>query len=76
MPIYNVEVSITIRKHYEFEAKCEDTAGEEAEARISDEADQIDQGIVDSTEVLEVGLSDCQYTDQQELLDREAPYEQ
>ncbi len=67
MPIYKVKLDISCSKEYEIEAKDEDRAGEQAESRACDDIDADNIFITGN----EIELSDNQYTDQQELLDRE-----
>ncbi len=64
MPIYKVDVTATFQ--YEIEAKDEDLAGEMAIDKVKDDP----SFLIDNAET-DVELSDNQYTDQQELLDRE-----
>jgi len=65
MPIYNVRLWWNNSKTYEIEAKDDESAEEKAVADCMDEdcPDEITDAVVT--------LSDNQYTDQQELLDRE-----
>jgi hypothetical protein len=67
-PIFNVKVNMSISKIFEIEAKDGDTAQEKAEADFFDE---MDSDITFEGTESEVDLSDNQYTDQQELEDRE-----
>jgi hypothetical protein len=69
MPIYTVRLWWHNNKTYEIEAKDGEHAVEKAMEECMDE--ECPDEITDS----EVELSDDQYTDQQELLDRESPHE-
>jgi len=64
MPIYSVTITATYTT--EVEAKDEDLAGEKAIEIINDDPSYLIQNAETDIE-----LSDNQYTDQQELLDRE-----
>jgi len=66
MPIYKVKLFYSGDKTFEIEAKDEETAIEKANEELL-EADISPDQVDDS----EVWLSDCQYSDQQELKDRE-----
>lgn len=65
MPIYNCVVHTSARYKFDIEAKDQETAEEMAGEKVQEEhaPDNIDD--------VEVFLSDDQYTDQQELADRE-----
>ena len=65
MPIYNVKLWFNNKKTYEIEAKDEETATEKAMEQC------VDEDCPDEITDTEVELSGNQYTDQQELYDRE-----
>ena len=65
MAIFSVIVYHSSKVKYEIEAKDSDQAGEKAEEQCQEEHSP------DNIDDIDVELSDNQYTDQQELLDRE-----
>ena len=65
MPVFTVDVWYNNHKQYEIEARDGETAGERAMERCQDEYTP------DEITDIETHLADCQYTDQQELEDRE-----
>ena len=65
MPIYNIKLWWSNSKTYEIEAKEAEEALDKAHEECTEE--ECPDEIIDHT----IKLSDDQYTDQQELLDRE-----
>lgn len=65
MPIFKVKLWYINHVEYEVEARDGESAGERAMERCQDE--QYPDEITD----IDIVVADCQYTDQQELLDRE-----
>jgi hypothetical protein len=70
MPIYNVVLHTSNRYKFTIEAKDSEEAGEKAQ----EEFDEMDSP--NDVDDIEVELSDCQYTDQQELQDEERRYDE
>jgi hypothetical protein len=65
MPIFNTVVHTSSKYKYEIEAKDIEEAQEKAEERC------VEENCPDVVDDVEAELSDNQYTDQQELQDRE-----
>jgi len=69
MAIYEVKGEARVKFKYDVEVKDEDEVSEKAADRLADDLGDLDFEIDDST--LEIQMSDCQYTDKEELYDRE-----
>lgn len=69
MPIYKCRVHLTSYQDMEIEAKDEDTARDKAQENSGFDRKEIENN--EEISCIDVELSDCQYTDQQELKDRE-----
>jgi len=69
MAIYTVKGEARVKFNYDIECKNEDDLPDKIGDRVADDVNGLDFEIDDSC--TEIQMSDCQYTDQDELADRE-----
>ena len=73
MAIWEVKGEARVKFCYDIEAKNEDDLVDKIGDRLADDVGDLDFEIDDSC--TEIQMSDCQYTDQDELADRERDFE-
>jgi hypothetical protein len=73
MAIYTIKGEARVKFSYDIEAKDEDDLPDKIGDRLADDVGDLDFEIDDSC--TEIEMSDCQYTDQDELADRERDHE-
>ena len=69
MPIYDVTIHYISHESFQVEAKDEEHAEEVAQEMTPNNRKEIEEN--EEIDQYDVSLADCQYTDQQELEDRE-----
>ena len=73
MAIFEVKGEARVKFKYDIQAKDEDDLIDKIGDRLADDVGDLDFEIDDSC--TEIEMSDCQYTDQDELVDRERDHE-